>query len=323
MAFSSFLNFHNFPQLPPKHISDMSSPSGFSAHQPLPHPANPVRDVGVVCLGDPSIPGPSPDEWARNHHRAQSLTLFAPTFTSMTPFKYDINVVKTLRELHVKHPVYLGLRLGAPPSHHWLHDMAARNRSLERLTLYGPGAPGVANTMISFKISNYFGAALPHLSIQSLTLRHFHLSDLELHNLLMFCPKLTRLELEHVYLRDETTFLLPHNGLQEVVLVKTTPTKRLIQVMPGVHTLVLKGDVDPPSSAKPEYHGTLWRIARDGFDKLVLGMPLLETVKVERVDFRREDLKTQPGALHDNVRYVFKAADIKLHEYFPNAEFQP
>ncbi|KAF8924570.1 hypothetical protein BGZ52_008043, partial [Haplosporangium bisporale] len=106
----------------------MSSPFGFSAHQPLPHPANPVSDFGVVCLGDPFIPGPSPEEWARNHHRAQSLTLSAPTFTSMTPFKYDINVVKTLRELHVKNPVYLGLRLGAPSSHHWLHDMATRNR---------------------------------------------------------------------------------------------------------------------------------------------------------------------------------------------------
>ncbi|KAF9016872.1 hypothetical protein CPC16_002961 [Podila verticillata] len=300
----------------------MSESFGFSAHKHLASPASLASDIGAVCLGDPSIPGPSPVDWVWVHHKTTSLTLFAPTLNG-TMFKYDLTVVKTLRELHVKHPDYLGLRLGATSSRHWLHDVAVSNQLLETLTLYGPEVPGLSQTQIvPFKISNYFGhsSVLPSLAIQSLTLRHFILSDTELNNLLTFCPKLTRLELEHVSLVSESHMLLPHNGLAEIVLVKTTPTLRLIQVLAGVRTVVLKGAVDPVTSSS---RGTHWRISRPLFDRLILGMPLLETVKIDRVDFLVEDVQRHTGTNHPQVKNVFKTADMKLVGYFPNAGAQP
>ncbi|KAI9235436.1 MAG: hypothetical protein BYD32DRAFT_438332 [Podila humilis] len=270
----------------------MSKSFGFSAHKHLASPASLASDIGAVCLSDPSIPSPSPVDWVWVHHKTTSLTLFAPTLNG-TMFKYDLTVVKTLRELHVKHPAYLGLRLGATSSRHW-------------------PLPGLSQTQIvPFKISNYFGhsSVLPSLAIQSLTLRHFILSDTELNNLLTFCPKLTRLELEHVSLVSESHMLLPHSGLAEIVLVKTTPTLRLIQVLAGVRTVVLKGAVDPVTSSS---RGTHWRISRPLFDSLILGMPLLETVKIDRVDFLVEDVQRHTGTNHPQVKNVFKTADMKL-----------
>lgn len=301
----------------------MSESSGFSAHNHLTSAASLASDDGAVCLGDPSIPAPSPVDWARVHGKTTSLTLSAPTSINGTIFKYDLTVAKTLRELHIKHPDYLGLRLGATSSRHWLHDVAVCNQFLETLTIYGPGALGLAYTQIvPFKISNYFGhsSALPCLEIQSLTLRHFILSDTELNNLLTFCPKLSRLELEHVSLVSESHMLLPHNGLAEIVLVKTTPTLRLIQVLAGVRTVVLKGAVDPATSSSRDTH---WRISRPLFDRFILGMPLLETVKIDRVDFLMEDVQRRTNTNHPRVKNIFKTADMKLVGYFPNAVVQP
>ncbi|KAG0025522.1 hypothetical protein BGZ82_009975 [Podila clonocystis] len=286
-----------------------------------------IPQIGVVCIGNYSIPGPSPSEWARNHRETRSLTLSAPASTNITTLEYDLTLVKSLRELHIKHPVYLSHPLAPNPSHHWLFDVAKRNRSLEKLTLYGPGSPGFAHApILPFKMSNYFNfgdgsRAVLSLSIQSLTLRHFILTDTELNNLLALCPKLTHLELECVNLVTESHKLLPYNSLQEIVLVHTAPTPWLILVLAGVHTLVLKGDEDPPVG--DEARGTCWRISRNDFEKLVLGMPLLLTVKTDRVDFREEDLRIAKGATHPGVLQVFKTTDINLIGYFPKAVVEP
>ncbi|KAG0090295.1 hypothetical protein BGZ93_003638 [Podila epicladia] len=286
-----------------------------------------VPRIGVVYIGNPSILSPSPSEWAKNHCKTRSLILSAPTSANMTTIECDLTLVKTLRELHVTHPVYLDLSLAPNPSRHWLFDMVKRNQSLEKLTLYGPGNTGCAHApILPFKMLNYFSLgrgsrAVLGLSIQSLTLRHFIVSDTELNNLLTLCPKLTRLELERVDLVTESHILLSHNGLQEIVLAQTTPTPWLIQVLAGVHTLVLKGDVDPPIG--DETRGTRWRISRNGFERLVLGMPLLLTVKTDRVNFREEDLRTARSATHPRVLQVFKTADINLIGYFPKAVIEP
>ncbi|KAF9278046.1 hypothetical protein BGZ74_003181 [Mortierella antarctica] len=283
-----------------------------------------ATNLGVVCIGNPSIPGPSPDEWVRNHRQTRSLTLSSPDFATRTTFKDDVTVVSTLHALHVKHPFYLDLKSADKPSHHWLHEMAERNPALETLTLYGPGAPGVrglpgpAQTQIvPFKISNFFGRVLP--SMKSLTLRHFVLSDTELDKLFTFFPLLMRLQLEHVTIVTECpTKLLPYNSLREIVLLKTTPTRRLIQVLAGVEMLVLKGDINSPVSALHQ-NTTRWEIRRDIFDRLVLGMPLLETVKIDRVDFVPKDREIPRIVTHCEVTRVCKSAAMDLEDYFPNA----
>ncbi|KAF9370957.1 hypothetical protein CPB97_002337 [Podila verticillata] len=285
-----------------------------------------VDDAKAFCIGDPSIPGPSSNEWAKTHREAKSLTLSASTATTTNITEYNLTVVKTLREIHVKHPLYLGLKLAsATTSRHWLHDMAVRNRSLEKLTLHGPGSPEFVYTQIvPFKISNYFGhgsKALLRLSIQSLSLRHFILSDTELDNLLNFCPRLKRLELEHVCFETESNKLLPHNGLQEIVLTKTEPTLRLLQVLAGVHTFVLKGHVDPPVSLSRM--DIRWRISRYLFERYILGMSLLLTVKLDRVDFLLEDLRKDTDAIHDRVVKVFNTEGINIRAYFPKAVIKP
>ncbi|KAG0010461.1 hypothetical protein BGZ81_002761 [Podila clonocystis] len=282
---------------------------------------------GAVYIGDPSTLGPSPDEWVRNHRQTRSLTLSSPDFATRSTFKSDVAVVRTLRELHVKHPLYLDLKSADKSSHHWLHDMAIRNTVLETLTLYGPGAPGVQSLpglaqaqIVPFKISNYFGKVLP--SMKSLTLRHFILSDTELDQLLMFCPHLTCLQLEHVNLVTECpTRLLPYNSLRKVVLLKTTPTRRLIQVLAGVEMLVFKGDIYPPVSALHQ-NTTFWEISRDTFDRLVMGMPLLETVKIDRVDFVPKDRGIPGVVTHSVVTRVCKSATMDLESYFPNASVE-
>ncbi|KAG0010710.1 hypothetical protein BGZ82_003311, partial [Podila clonocystis] len=154
--------------------------------------------------------------------------------------------------------------------------------------------------IVPFKISNYFNKVLP--SKKSLTLRHFILSDTELDQLLMLCPHLTYLQLEHVNLATECpTRLLPYNPLRKVVLLKTTPTRRLIQVPAGVEILVFKGDIHPPVSALHQ-NTTRWEIRRDAFDRLVLGAPLLKTVKIDRVDFVPKDRRVPGHCVRNSVQ---------------------
>ncbi|KAG0314337.1 hypothetical protein BG000_005560, partial [Podila horticola] len=121
-------------------------------------------NLGAVYIGNPSIPGPSPEDWVKNHRQTRSLTLSSPGFATRATFKSDVTAVRTLHELHVKHSFYLDLKPDAKSSHHWLYEMAVRNPALETLTLYGPGAPGVREShglaqarIVPFKISNYFG----------------------------------------------------------------------------------------------------------------------------------------------------------------------
>ncbi|KAG0082213.1 hypothetical protein BGZ92_011867 [Podila epicladia] len=228
-----------------------------------------ATNLGAVCIGNPSIPGLSPDEWVKNHRQTQSLTLSSPDFATWVTFKNEVTVVRTLRELHVKHPFYLDLKSADKPSHHWLHEKAERNPALETLTLYGPGAPGVrglpgvtqAHQIVPFEISNYFGRVLS--SMKSLSLRHFILSDTELDLLFTFFPFL-RLQLENVNIVTECpTKLLPYNSLRE--------------------------------------NTTRWEIRRDTFDRLVLGMPLFEPVKIDRVDFAPMDYEIPRVVTHSEV----------------------
>ncbi|KAG0012989.1 hypothetical protein BGZ81_001282, partial [Podila clonocystis] len=246
--------------------------------------------VIAVCIGDPFIPCPSPQDWARNHRGTKSLTLPAPPNASPLAFSHDPIVVTTFHELHVKHPIYLALKPTSAKSRcHWLHDMAVHNKDLETLTLYGPGPTSFVPQLITpFRISDYFDLgikALPNLEITALTLRHFTLTDTELGQLLRFCPRLTRLELQHVVLVNSPA-LGPLYGLRELVLVCTKPTAWLNRVLSGVHTLVLKGDANPPTR---ETHDMLWPVSLDAFERLVLGMPLLFTVKIDRVTFAVQD----------------------------------
>lgn len=284
-------------------------------------------NLGAVYIGNPSIPGPSPEDWVKNRCQTRSLTLSSPGFATRATFKSDVTAVRTLHELHVKHPFYLDLKPDAKSSHHWLYEIAVRNPALETLTLYGPGAPGVRGShglaqarIVPFKISNYFGKVLP--SMKSLTLRHFILSDIELDQLLTFCPHLTHLQLEHIDLETLCpTKLLPYNSLREVVLLKTTPTRRLIQVLAGVERLVIKGDINPPVSSLHQ-NTTRWEIRRDTFDRLVLGMPLLETVKIDRVDFVSKDREIPGLVTHSMVTRLCMSAAMNVDGYFPNAEVE-
>lgn len=279
-------------------------------------------DPDAVRIGSSS--GPSPDEWARNHRQTRSLTLSSVASTDLKTFDYDITVVTTLHELHVKRPVYLHLKLDTKSSHHWLNDMAVRNESLEKLTLYGLDTPVLASAhIVPFKISNYFNRAeqdLHFLRIKSLTLRCFSLSDIELHNILTFCPHLTRLDLEHVTFVDTSTWVLPYNSLREIVLLQTTPTPRLIQFLHGAQTLVLKGNVYPPVW---NLYGTCWTVSRNDFEELMMGMPQLKTVMIERVDFYEQDRRTPGDVVHPKVRRVFKNADMNIKGYFPRALLKP
>ncbi|KAF9314290.1 hypothetical protein BG003_004342 [Podila horticola] len=280
--------------------------------------------VCAVCIGDPFIPCPSPKDWARNHRGTRSLTLTAPPNASPLAFGHDPTIVTTLHELHVKHPIYLTLKPASSKSQrHWLHDMAVRNKHLETLTLYGPGPTGFNPQHITpFKISDYFelgSKALPQLEITALTLRHFTLSDAELGQLFRFCPKLTRLELQHVVLVNSPA-LGPLYGLRELVLVWTKPTAWLNRVLSGVHTLVLKGDVSPPTR---ETQDAVWPMFLHDFERIVLSMPLLLTVMIDRVTFAAQDLKHHRVLQHHGVVQVFKNAQVDLSEHFPKAVVLP
>ncbi|KAG0025521.1 hypothetical protein BGZ82_009974 [Podila clonocystis] len=280
--------------------------------------------VIAVCIGDPFIPCPSPKDWARNHGGTKSLTLTAPPNASPLAFSHDPIVVTTLHELHIKHPIYLSLKPASAKSRrHWLHDMAVRNKDLETLTLYGPGPASFVPQLITpFRISDYFdlgNTALPNLEITALTLRHFTLSNAELGQLLRFCPRLTRLELQHVVLVNSPA-LGPLYGLRELVLVRTRPTSWLNRVLSGVNTFVLKGDVDPPTR---ETHDVVWPVSLDAFERLVLGMPLLFTVIVDRITFAAQDFRHHRVLQHHGVRQVFKNAQVDLSEHFPKALVLP
>ncbi|KAG0362335.1 hypothetical protein BG005_005989 [Podila minutissima] len=282
------------------------------------------NNLGDVCIGDPFIPCPSPKYWIRNHSGTKSLTLTAPPNASPLAFSHDPTVTTTLHELHIKHPIYLALKpAGAKSRRHWLHDMAVRNKHLGTLTLYGPGPTGFAPQHITpFQISNYFDLgtkALPQLEITSMTLRHFTLSNAELGQLLKSCPKLTRLELQQVVLVNSPA-LGPLYGLRELVLVRTRPTAWLNRVLSGVHTLVLKGDVNPPTRGTQD---AVWPVSLDKFERLVLGMPLLHAIKVDRITIAVQDLKYRRVLQHHGVRQVFKNAQIDLSEHFPKAVVLP
>lgn len=283
------------------------------------------NNVGVVCIGDPFTPCLSPREWVKNHHGTKSLILITPPTANPLAFSHDLTVATTLRELHVKNPVYLALKLaGAKSPRHWLHDIAMNNRSLEKLTLYGPGSTGLEPQQIApFKISNYFelgGKALPCLQITTLTLRHFVLSDTELGQLFKFCPKLTHLELEHVVLVSDTSRMALYKGLRELVLIRTKPTARLNQVLSGVHTLVLKCDVDLPTKLTKS---NFWKLSLEDLDTMVLGMPLLTTIKVDRVAFVEQYPEQASAVTHDGVLQVFKNVHSDLSPHFPRAVILP
>lgn len=281
--------------------------------------------LGTVCIGDPFTPCLSPREWVKNHRGTKSLILTAPPTANPLAFSHDLTVVTTLRELHVKNPVYLSLKLaGAKSPLHWLHDIAINNRSLEKLTLYGPGSTGLEPQQIArFKISNYFefgSQALPSLQTTALTLRHFILSDTELGQLLKFCPKLTHLELEYVVFVSDTSRMALYKGLRELVLVQTKPTARLNHVLSSVHTLVLKCDVDPPTKLTKN---NFWKLSIGDFDTMVLGMPLLTTVKVDRVAFVEQYPEHASAMPHDNILQVFKNVHSDLSAHFPRAVILP
>ncbi|KAG0090297.1 hypothetical protein BGZ93_003640 [Podila epicladia] len=283
--------------------------------------SNNLRDV---CIGDPFIPCPSPKHWIRNHHWTKSLTLTAPPNASPLAFSHDPTVATTLHELHIEHPIYLTLKpAGAKSRRHWLHDIAVRNKHLRTLTLYGPGPTGFAPQHITpFRISDYFDLGtktLPQLEITSLTLRHFTLSDAELGQLLKSCPKLTRLELQHVVLVNSPA-LGPLYGLRELVLVRTRPTAWLNCVLSGVHTLVMKGDVRPSNR---DTQAAVWTVTLDEFERLVLGMPLLLTVKVDRITIVAQNHRRRRILQHHGVRQVFNNAQVDLSEHFPKAVVLP
>ncbi|KAI9242311.1 MAG: hypothetical protein BYD32DRAFT_457138 [Podila humilis] len=186
------------------------------------------NNVGAVCIGDPFTPCPSPREWLKNHHGTKSLILTTPTTANPLAFSHDLTVATTLRELHVKNPVYLALKLASAKSpRHWLHDIAMNNRSLEKLTL-------------------------------------------------------------ERYLQ---------NGFVQRA-----------------------SRADPPTKLTKS---NFWKLSLEDLDTMILGMPLLTTVKVDRVAFVEQYPGQASVVPHDGVLQVFKNVHSNLSSHFPRAVILP
>ncbi|KAF9308953.1 hypothetical protein BG003_010375 [Podila horticola] len=291
-----------------------------------------------ITIGDPQSEQPSfPTslDFPTFSSFVGNLTL-SPELNRSTMEQYNPVNLSALRELHVMSHICLATLPPALPGSgassdknddnydddtplHWLHKLAVRNWNLRVLSLASHSPFGVAIQRAAFEISNYFRESpdLTSLALASLKLHYFALSAHQLANLLQFCPKLTRLELEHVDLGCNSPRLQAHAGrLQELVLLQTLPTAWFLQTLGGgVKTLVLKGHI------RPATQGIRWTIPRAEFNRLMMTMPLLATLTIDRVGM---DIPSNgEERAHRKVREVFATEGIEFGNHFVNAKVLP
>ncbi|KAG0336164.1 hypothetical protein BG000_006857 [Podila horticola] len=296
-----------------------------------------------ITIGDPQSEQPSfPSslDFLTFSSLVGNLTL-SPELNRSTMAQYNPANLSALRELHVMSHICLATPPPALPGggassdenddnydddtpFHWVHKLAVRNRDLRVLSLASHSPFGVAIQRVAFKISNYFRKSpdLTNLELTSLKLRYFALSAHQLANLLQFCPKPTRLELEHVDLGCNSPRLQAHAGrLQELVLLQTLPTAWFLQTLGGgVKTLVLKGHIRP-ATVQPATQGIRWTIPLAEFNRLMMTMPLLVTLTVDRVGM---DIPSNgEKRAHPKVREVFATEGIEFGNHFVNAKVLP
>ncbi|KAG0351366.1 hypothetical protein BG005_009170 [Podila minutissima] len=303
-----------------------------------------VREIWAcrsITIGDRQSRGefPGPGDWPAFSSFVGKLTI-GTDLTHRTMAQYNPANLSKLQELHVMNHVCLAtptpnILPGSAPSDnkdntplHWLHHLAARNPGLKVLSLVSHSPFNVAIQAAAFKISNYFRRpTLKCLPLTSLKLRYFTLSAAEMANLLQFCPALERLELEHVRLEighspQQKARLMTHAGqLQKLVLLQTLPTSWLVQILYGVRHLALKGSVHPATTTVFATQGIQWTLPRAEFNRLMLMMPQLKTVAIDRVGM---DVPSNGDERpHRTVRTVYTTEGIEFGNHFVNAKELP
>ncbi|KAG0013291.1 hypothetical protein BGZ82_002185 [Podila clonocystis] len=275
-----------------------------------------------ITIGDLHSRGefPDPRDWpAFSGNLGKLIIGTALTLSSMA--QYNPANLSKLQELHVMNHVCLATHTQS--TFHWLHHLAARNPGLQFLSLVSHAPFNVAIPRAAFKISNYIRRpALTSLALTSLKLRYFTLSAIELAHLLQFCPELTRLELEHVGLEGgQSPQLKAQAGrLQELVLLQTLPTGWFVQILAGVRALVLKGHIQP-AALLPSTQRIKWTLPRAEFNRLMMTMPRLETVTVDRVGM---DIPSNGDERpHPTLRTVYATEGIDFGSHFVNAKVLP
>ncbi|KAF9367420.1 hypothetical protein CPB97_005809, partial [Podila verticillata] len=291
-----------------------------------------------IIIGNPNreMPFPNLEKWNEFNQVVKYLTIGSAADCNSL-IKYSMDKVTMLRKLHVMNHMCLDIpsnnnssaSLSSASSSsvcekdpHWLKEVAVNNQGLRVMSLISRTPVNISIPRADFKISTYFGSPvqtnLPALT--SLKLRYFSLTPGELANLLNFCPQLTRLELEHVWLDSDELVAPPelqvHAGrLQYLSLLCMDLKGWFVNILGGVQTLVLKGHLQP--AAAPATQGIKWKVPRSNFDTMMTTMRQLQTLKLDRVGIVGASMTTEL-LRHQSVQNVFTTEEVDFGHYFPH-----